>query len=192
VIDAVKQRAGDAATTEWSKNVVAPVGHDEDDFENIDNSLIVAKRVDVNTGYRHTKHAKLTRITRKWDTITFDQWKISLRTSIFDFRDENGTEVVESRSALYLDPLGSGSGLPFTVRFGETRLHAAVSFINPVILAYRIVPYRSEVFEAIESDNLADLILLLADGKATVRDCDENGATLLHVSERSKASMCLN
>lgn len=57
-----------------------------------------------------------------------------------------------------------------------------MSFINPVILAYRIVPGKSEVFEMIRYDDLEGLKSLLADGKATIRDCDEYGATLLHVS----------
>ena len=67
-----------------------------------------------------------------------------------------------------------------------------VTFINPVILAYRTVPNDSEVFEVVINDDLAGLLALLAYGKATVRDCDEGGATLLHVSERSKASRYLN
>ena len=57
-----------------------------------------------------------------------------------------------------------------------------VSFINPVILAYRIVPNGSEVFDMIENDDLEGLKSLLADGKATIRDYDEFVTTLLHVS----------
>jgi hypothetical protein len=156
--------------------------HDDDDFENIDNSLIVAKCVDVNTGFRRTKNTKSTRVTRKWDRITLGQRKISLRTSILEFRNEDGARVVESLSSLYLDPRSSDVSVPFTVHFGETTLQSAVSFINPVILAYRVIPAGSEVFEVIENDDLAGLITLLADGKATLRDCDNGGATLLHVS----------
>jgi hypothetical protein len=189
VLNAVKQQAG---LTKSSDVQEICTNHDEDDFESIDNSLIVAKRVDINTRFRRTKHTKLTRATRKCDEITFGQWKISLRTSIFEFQNEDGTEVLESHSALYVDPKISGCGSPFTVHSGETRMHAAVSFINPVILAYRNVPNESEVFKAIKDDDLAGLITLLANGKATLRDCNETGETLLHVSERSKTIACPN
>ena len=182
-LNAVKQQAGLMRLAE-RKSVRAH--HDKDDFESIDNCLIVAKRVDVNTGIRRTKHTKLTRVIRKYDKLTFQQWKISLRTSVFEFRNEDGTEVVESISAVDLDPHISNSNSPFTVHLSETTIHTAVSFINPVVLAYRIVPNDAEVFKVVEIDDLAGLVALLADGKATLRDCDRWGTTLLHVSEYSK------
>lgn len=179
-LNAIKQQTG---PTKPSNRGGMYTEHDEDDFEKIDNSLIVANRIDINTAFRRTRHTKLTRVVRKWDRITFEQVEISLRTSILEFRNEDGTEAIESRSELCLDPQFSGSGSPITVYFGETTMHAAVSFINPVILAYRVIPKVSEVFEVIGKDDLEGLIKLLADGKATLRDCDEMDSTLLHVSE---------
>lgn len=180
VIDAVKQRTGSAETEDLNENLAS---HDEEDFENIDKSMIVAKRIDINAGFRRSRHTKLTRVIRKWDKVTFVQWEILLRTSTSEFRNEDGTEVIESLSSLYLHPRLSGSGAPITVHFGETKMHAAVSFINPVVLAYRIVSNDAEVFGVIEDDDLNGLVTLLADGKATLRDYDEMGRTLLHVSE---------
>jgi hypothetical protein len=183
-LNAVQQQAGlTKVSTHWDG---MDTNHDEDDFDNIGNCLIVAKRVDINTGIRRTRHTKLTRVVRKCDKVTYGQWEISLRTSILEFRNEDGTDVVESLSSLYLDPRSSDASVPITVHFGETTMHAAVSFINPVILAYRMVPDDAEVFEVIENDDLAGLITLLADGTATLRDCDNGGGTLLHVSECSK------
>jgi hypothetical protein len=179
VVGAVKQEAG---LTTLSGLEDVHTKHDEDDFENISNNLIVAKRVDINTGFRRTKNTRLTRVVRKWDEITFEQWKISLRTSIFEFRNEDGTEVVESLSSLFLDPRPSHASVPIAVHCGETTIQSAVSFINPVILAYRIVPNNAKVFGVVEEDDLEGLVTLLADGKATIRDCDGMSATLLHVS----------
>lgn len=179
-LNAIKYHVG---PTEFSNRGGVHTNHDEDDFENIGNSLVVAKRVDINTGSRRTKHSKLTRFIRKWDNVTFEQWTISLRTSIFEFRNEDGTEVVESLSALSFDSQFFGSGSHITVQFGETTTHTAVSFINPIILAYRTVLSESKVFEVIRNDDLEGLVALLADGKATLRDCDEIGKTLLLVSE---------
>jgi hypothetical protein len=156
--------------------------HDRSDFKSIKKNLKIARRVDVNTGFRCTQNTKFTRVIRKYDKITFEQWEISLKTVEVESRNSDGTEVIDSLITLYLEPRISGSGLPVTVQFGETKTHTGVSFINPVILAYRIVPNESEVFKMIENDDLEGLKSLLADGKATIRDCDEFGATLLHVS----------
>ncbi|GAB7325793.1 hypothetical protein MBLNU13_g09883t2 [Cladosporium sp. NU13] len=156
--------------------------HDRSDFKNIKKNLKITGRVDVNTGFRRRQSTKLTRAIRKYDKIAFEQWVISLKTLTIESRNSDGTAVIYSLVTLYLEPRVSGSGLPVTVYFGETRTHKGVNFINPVILAYRIVPNESEVFEAIEKDDLKGLITLLAAGKATVRDCDEDGTTLLHVS----------
>ncbi|GAB7325794.1 hypothetical protein MBLNU13_g09883t1 [Cladosporium sp. NU13] len=156
--------------------------HDRSDFKNIKKNLKITGRVDVNTGFRRRQSTKLTRAIRKYDKIAFEQWVISLKTLTIESRNSDGTAVIYSLVTLYLEPRVSGSGLPVTVYFGETRTHKGVNFINPVILAYRIVPNESEVFEAIEKDDLKGLITLLAAGKATVRDCDEDGTTLLHVN----------
>jgi hypothetical protein len=163
--------------------------HDGDDFESIDNSLIVTKRVDINTDFRRTRHTKLTRIVRKHNRIACEQWDISLRTTNFEFRNEDGTQATESLSSLYLEPRFTGAGFPVTVHFGETTVHSAVRFINPIISAYRMVPDVSEVFAVVSNDDLAGLLTLLADGKATLRDCDEEGATLLHVGQRPRKDM---
>jgi hypothetical protein len=111
---------------------------------------------------------------------------ISLRTSTFEFRNEDGTEAVESLSVLSFDTQFFSSGPPVTVHVGETTTHTAVSFINPVVFAYRVVPTDSEVFKVIENDDVAGMITLLADGTATLRDCTNEGENLLHVSECSK------
>jgi hypothetical protein len=186
-LNAVRQQAGLTTLIDLEDMYT---NHDEDDFENIGNSLIVAKKVDINVGFRRTRHTKLTRVVRKHDELFFGQWKISLRTSIFEFRNEDSTGVIESLSSLYFDPRALDAGVPITVHFGETTIHSAVSFINPVILAYRIVPDDAEVFEVIQKDDLEGLIKLLADGKATLQDCDNRGGTLLHVSKYPEDCAC--
>lgn len=158
------------------------MSHDKSDLKNIRKNLKIAGRVDVNTGFRRAQNAKVTRLIRKYDKVAFEQWEISLRTVEVESRNSDGTEVIDSVITLCLEPRISGSGLPVTVHFGETKTHTGVSFINPVILAYRIVLENSEVFEMIRNDDLEGLKSLLADGKATIRDCDKYSATLLHVN----------
>lgn len=162
------------------------MNHDRSDFKNIKKNLKIAGRVDVNTGFRRTKNTKLTQVIRKYDKIAFEQWDISLKTLTLESRNSDGSEIIDSLITLYLESRISGSGPPLTVQFGETRTHTGLSFINPVILAYRIVPNESEAFRKIRLDDLEGLKTLLADGKATIRDCAEDGTTLLHVSKCSK------
>jgi hypothetical protein len=177
-VDALKRQTGLSQTFELGEMEDL---HDEDDFENVGNSLIVAKRVDVNTGFRRTKHTKLARVVRKHDRVTFGHWNIALRTSICESQNEDGKQIVQRLSSLYLEPQSLGEGSPIAIHFGETTIDSAVSFINPVVSAYRIVPDDSEVFRVVANDNLEGFRTLLAEGEATIRDCDERGATLLHV-----------
>lgn len=190
VIDVVKHRTSITAGFEEPKDDHL-AGHNEDDFENVDKCLIVAKRVNVNTSLRRARHSKLTRVVHKRDRVTSGQWGISLRTSIFEFRNGDGAEVVETFSSLYLDPGLPDAGLPITVCFGETTINSTVSFLSPVICAYRVMPNGSKVFASVLNDDLEGLVALLADGSATLRDCDEDGGTLLHVSVRSRITKCV-
>lgn len=160
--------------------------HDKSDFKNIRKNLKNAERIDVNTDLQRMRYAKPARVVRKYSRIAFEQWEVSLKTVTIESRNSDGTEVTDSLITLYLGPRSRGSGLPVAVHFRQTKTHTGVSFINPVILAYRVVPKDAEVFKVVESDDLMGLRELLADGKATLRDCDHEGTTLLHVSECSK------
>jgi hypothetical protein len=182
IVNAVKQQAAVPGEQELDDMVAS---HDEDDFENIVKCLLVAKRVDINTGFRRIGRTKLIRVVRKRDVVTFGQWEISLSSSTFESRDEHGTDVVESLSSLCLKPNAASAGQPIQVYFGERADCSATRFICPVVSAYRIVPNKSEVFELIEHDDLEGLQGLLACGKATLRDCDEHNACLLNVSRTS-------
>jgi hypothetical protein len=187
IINAVKRQAAMQREQELDDMVASDDGddsksHNEEDFENIDNCLLVAKRVDINTGSRRIGRTKLVRVTRKRDIVTFGQWEISLSSSTFESRNEDGTDVVESLASLCLNPCHPSAGSPAHIYFGEQRNHLAASFIHPVVLAYRIIPEESEVFELIKRDDLEGLERLLACGMATLRDCDEYNTCLLTVS----------
>jgi hypothetical protein len=179
IINAVKRQAATPGAKELGGMVAT---HDEEDFEGIDNCLLVAKRVDINTGFRRIGRTKLVRVVRKRDVVTFGQWEISLSSSTFESRNEDGTDVVESLSSLCLKPHAASAGQPIQVYFGERADCSATSFIYPVVSAYRNVHHSSEVFRLIEHDDLEGLQGLLACGKATLRDCDERNKDLLLVS----------
>jgi hypothetical protein len=182
IINAVKQQAaiqGEDEPVQFDNRIAS---HDEDDFENIDNCLLVAKRVDINTGFHRIGRTKLVRAVRKRDAVTFGQWEISLSSSTFESRNEDGADVVESLSSFFLKPHAASVGQPIQVYFGERAECSTTSFIYPVVSAYRMIPKGSEVFELIKLDDLEGLQEFLACGKATLRDCDEHNTGLLTVS----------
>jgi hypothetical protein len=192
IINAVKRQAATSQGNEQLDGHGRAASHDEDDFENIGNCLLVAERVDINTGCHHIGCTKLVRVFRKRDVVKFGQWEISLSTSSFESRDENGTEIVESLTSVSLNPRTPSAGPPVQILFGKQTNHSAVGFIHPVVLAYRLIPNDSEVFELIEKDDLEGLKELLACGKATLRDCDEYNAGLLTVSRNPILQLRIN
>jgi hypothetical protein len=182
IINAVKKQAAIQGEDEPVQVDDRIASHDEDDFESIDNCLFVAKRVDINTGIHRIGRTKLVRVVRKRDVVTFGQLEISLSISSFESRDENGTDIVESLASVCLNPRNPSAVSPVYVYIGQRTNHLAANFIHPVVLAYRIIPHGSDVFQFVEDDDLEGLEKFLACGKATLRDCDEYNTCLLTVS----------
>jgi hypothetical protein len=66
--------------------------------------------------------------------------------------------------------------------FRQSIQHDGFCSIHPIISIHMIVPKNSEVFECVKEGDLHGLLQLLRDGKASLRDCDEKGRSLLSVS----------
>jgi hypothetical protein len=66
--------------------------------------------------------------------------------------------------------------------FRQSIQHNGFRSIHPIISVHMIVPKDSEVFECVKEGDLHGLLQLLKDGKASLRDCDEKGRSLLNVS----------
>lgn len=54
--------------------------------------------------------------------------------------------------------------------------------MHPIVLAYNQVNSGAQVFKFVEKDDLEGFLRHLALGQASIRDCDEVGRSLLHVS----------
>ncbi|KAF8866194.1 hypothetical protein BDZ45DRAFT_720337 [Acephala macrosclerotiorum] len=64
--------------------------------------------------------------------------------------------------------------------------------LMPSISLYRTIPSNSEVFECVRTGRLDQFIQLLNNGKASLRDRDEVGASLLHyASEAGRREICV-
>lgn len=121
------------------------------------------------------------RATRRSSLIIFQKWKIALDTTSWEGLDEHASAVTGSFSALRLTPLDLASASPIAAFFGERTDYLQSSVIHPTILAYRTVSSQSEIFDLVRKDDITSLMLLLAEQKATIRDVDEKGQSLLHV-----------
>lgn len=160
-------------------------GHTELELDKLGARALAADNIEINTIARRTTTGSLAQIDRKIDTVKFERWTITLVTTTRRYRDENGLEFNGLLSKLCLDTDMSlrrhYPGLSVSISLG--RSHIDRSFISPVIFAYRCVKNDSEVFELIEKDDLDGLKMQLAEGKATLRDCDERNTSLLSVSK---------
>ena len=88
--------------------------------------------------------------------------------------------MLETCSALNVQHLSKGSGI--SAFFGERDNIDHVTTLCPAVTAYNQVSNDSEVFQITRKDSLDDLLRMLAIGEASIRDCDEEGRSLLLVS----------
>lgn len=156
-------------------------GHQEKQWSTIRDSMVLWRRVSVNHGVPKIKPSPGSHIDRKTDHFSFERWKITLHTTQIRSYDEHGREVVQSLSSLQLQPGCSTTGTPIAVFFGEQANFFSTSIIHPVILAYRAIPENSEIFQLVENDDVEGLKRLLMEQKATTRDCNQYGTSLLGV-----------
>ena len=156
--------------------------HTEEDLAKMQQGILLTNRVGINSVDRRKLPEQVVRATRKSSLILLEKWEISLDTTTWKFLDEHAREVTGSLSALRLTPLNMASASPIAAFFGERTDHLQTSVIHPTILAFRIVGSESEIFDFVKKDDIAGLLKLLAEQKATTRDLDEEGRSLLHVS----------
>ena len=155
--------------------------HTEQELAKIQNGLLLTNRVGVNSLDQRSMPEQVIRAMRKSSLIIFEKWKIALDTTSWEALDEHAREVTGSFSALRLTPLELVSASPIAAFFGERTDHLQSSVIHPSVLAYRSVSRRSKIFDVLFLDDIMGLMLLLAEQKATIRDVDEQGRSLLHV-----------
>lgn len=164
-------------------NGTASLGtHTKEEIARMQNGLLLTNRVGINTIDQRRIPEQVIRLTRKSSLVIIEQWKVTLNTTCWEAVDEHGREARESFTALRLTPLDLVSASPIAAFFGERTDYLQLSVIHPTILAYRHVNRSSKVFDILLNDDLTSLMLLLAEQKATIRDLDEEGRSLLHVS----------
>lgn len=159
------------------------VEHTLDGIESLQNGLISVNRVSINSApnSRRTVPTHMIEVKRKSSVILIGRWRIRLDTVHCDSVDSRGREVNESFASLRLKP-AEGGGTSISAFFGERTDHLQRSFFSPTIIAYSTVDSSSEVFNLVRRDDLDGLVRLIALQKASARDCDADGRSLLFVS----------
>lgn len=56
--------------------------------------------------------------------------------------------------------------------------------IPPMLSVHVMIPDNSEIFRLIKNDDLQGVVKLMEQGRASLRDCDMKGRSLLSVSNR--------
>jgi hypothetical protein len=187
------QKQGEAAqrVLSWIRVIVdaieasdtaSPGAHTQEELVNMQNGLVLTKRIKINSADRRKIPEQVIQATRKSSLIVLEQWKIALDTTSWEALDEHGRDVTESFSALRLTPLDLASASPIAAFFGERTDYLQSSVIHATILAYRCIGECSDAFRCVFSDDVVGLMMLLAEQRATIRDLDEGGRSLLHVS----------
>jgi len=156
--------------------------HTKEELARMQHGLLLTNRVGINSVDRRKVHEQVVRVTRKSSLIIFEKWKISLDTASWKAFDEHAREVTGSFSVLRLEPLSFASASPVAAFFGERTDCLYTSVIHPTVFAYRSVNSQSEVFKLVADDDIDGFMKILAEHKATTRDLDGDGRSLLHVS----------
>lgn len=83
--------------------------------------------------------------------------------------------------------------LKLSAAFYQRMLSEGGYFIIPPMLSVHVmIPDDSEIFRLIKDDNLQGVMKLLDQGRASLRDCDTKGRSLLSVSAIRNLLVSLN
>jgi len=160
--------------------------HTLDALESLQNGLVSVNRVSINSApnSRRTLPTHMYEVRRKSSVIAVGKWEIRLDTMFRDSIDTAGHDVNESFSSLRLNLAGAPlvGGTSVSAFFGERTDYLQRSFLSPTIITYRTVDGSSEVFKLVKRDDVDGLVKLIALQRASARDCDEDGRSLLFVS----------
>ena len=151
-------------------------------LQNLEHQLRRAKSIKINAISAQARVSKHYKAQSKLTRIAWGQWEISLRTKTLHSQSGNGRTLTETCSALKVEHAAGSRGPCIAAYFGESIDFDRTITMHPIVLAYNQVDNDAKVLELVKNDDLNGLIRHLALGQASIRDCDEAGRSLLHVS----------
>ncbi|KAF2457747.1 hypothetical protein BDY21DRAFT_363377 [Lineolata rhizophorae] len=87
-------------------------------------------------------------------------------------------ELVEMTASVHVIA-GTGANSKITTYFTQTMNNWGFHTLNPIIVGYRRVPNDSPIFKLVEKGDIHGLLCLVQEGKASLRDYDEEDRSLL-------------
>lgn len=154
----------------------------EAQLRDLKDQLRRARRVKINAVSPRAQASRQYKAQSKLIRITWGRWEISLCTKILHLRSVDGQLLTETCSALNVQNAVGSRGPCIAAYFGESVDLDRTITMHPIVLAYNQVDKDARVFELVKNDDLDGLMRHLALGQASIRDCDEEGRSLLHVS----------
>ena len=163
----------------------------------LSSSQVVELNRNNSSQHRHDTTSKRRQMTSKRFAQTYNMADC---TAVFSFRTDTNRvsgQKAEPKRLHKEDVLstmrGSISILPNT---GAKRSKISVSFlqrltssgfgcVNPGLLFHPVVPKDAEIFKAVGTGDVDWMLELFNSGKASLRDCDSEGRSLLNVCHRS-------
>jgi hypothetical protein len=152
------------------------------DLHDIRDQLLRAKRIKINAALPQAHASRPYKVESKFTAITTGRWEIWLNTKTLHSRSTFGQMLTETCSALRIQRALGFQGPRIAVFFGESVDIDQTVTMHPTVLVYNQVHNGANVFKLVENDDLEGLMRHLALGQASMRDCDEDGRSLLHVS----------
>lgn len=162
-------------------------GHDECASGNLDDQLQIlrdypkrTRRIKVNGASPQPLLSRAPKAHGKSFDLIFGNWTISLSIKTLTSQSTRGQTCMETCFALRVWHRSRGS--PVSAFLGERDDIDHFTTMSPVLMAYNQVGSDAEVFDLVKGNALTDFLRLLAIGEASIRDCDEDGRSLLFVS----------
>ena len=109
-------------------------------------------------------------------------------TAVVSLRTERYTGVEQRRKqdtlrgSISILPRKSNKRAKISAYFLQRLTKSGFDSLNPMLSFHSIVPDNAEIFVAVKTGNEDMMLELFNAGKASLRDCDSEGRSLLHVS----------
>jgi hypothetical protein len=155
----------------------------ESQLQDLKYQLRRARSIKINAVSPQARTSRPYKAYSKATRIISGNWQISLTTKVLHSRSIDGQILIETCSALDVQRRMHSSQIPCIAAFFSEKIDVDQTVLmHPVVLAYNQVDSRAKVFDVVRNDDLDGLMKLLARGQASIRDCDKEGRSLLHVS----------
>jgi hypothetical protein len=165
-----------------------PPNEVDDQIQNLCKQIEQSRSIKINTPCPRQQVAQSSRAETKILSVHAGSWQITLSMKTVKSGCVDGESGIQTCSALHVQHLRSGGGTHLTALFSEKSSIEGYASLPPVLFPYRQVRNTDRIFQLVANDDLRSLYKLLRAREICLRDCDEDGRSLLFVSTNSRLS----